>query len=171
MQPAILERGIIPEARTNVDIERVEAEMLTINQVECPVTHRFTPGMYMREVFMPKGAFVIGHEHRTEHFNIVLSGSALVMIDGVVARIVAPCVFTSGAGVRKVLFIEEDMRWATTHVTDLTDLKELEAQLIVKSPTFTSHHENLEIERMKRAMETQSILMERDHDSEPKGEF
>ncbi len=152
LTPAILDRSIIPEAKTNADIERVEAEMLHVPQVECPLRHRFAPGMYLREVFMPKGAFVIGHEHRTEHFNIVLSGSALVMIEGEVQRIVGPCIFKSGAGVRKVLFIEEDMRWATTHVTDLTDLKELEAQLIVKSPTFTSHHEKLEIERMKRAI-------------------
>lgn len=97
-----------------------------LDQVEMPVLHDFSPGLYLRSIFMPAGTFVIGKTHKTEHFNIVLSGVANVMIDGHIERIEAPSVFKSGAGVKKVLYILEDMVWMTTHPTDETDLKKLE---------------------------------------------
>jgi hypothetical protein len=117
-------------------LEAMEAELLKHPQVEAPLTHHFSPGVYLREVFMPAGSIIIGHEHTTEHFNIVLSGTAQVVIDGKMSRIVAPCVFPSGVGVRKALLIEQDMRWLTVHPTDETDLEKLEAKLIRKSEVF-----------------------------------
>jgi quercetin dioxygenase-like cupin family protein len=117
-------------------LEAMEAELLKHPQVEAPLTHHFAPGVYMREVFMPAGCIFIGHEHTTEHFNIVLSGAGKVVIDGQTSRIVAPCVFSSGVGVRKAIIIEEDMRWLTVHPTDETDIEKLEAKLIRKSDYF-----------------------------------
>ncbi len=139
---------------SNEDIERLEKRMLQspdFEHADCPLTHQFSPGLYIREVLMKKGIFVIGHTHLTEHFNIVLTGRALVMINGNIQRIQAPCIFKSGAGVRKVLFIEEDMRWATTHVTELTDLAELENALITKSESFKQHL--IDMETLKLAIE------------------
>jgi hypothetical protein len=95
-------------------------------QIELPVYHDFTPGLYLRRIFMAAGTFVIGKTHKTEHFNIVLMGAANVMIDGEIHRIEAPAVFKSGAGVKKVLYILEDMVWMTTHPTEETDIKKLE---------------------------------------------
>lgn len=94
---------------------------------------------------MRAGTFVIGHEHKTEHFNIVLTGRASVMLeDGKVQEIVAPCTFVSHAGVRKVLYIHEDMIWQTVHPTEETDVDKLEAALIVKSVSFLKHEKLLE---------------------------
>jgi quercetin dioxygenase-like cupin family protein len=120
-------------------IERVEADMLRRPQVEVPVCHRFAPGVYLRSVVMPAGSNVIGHEHLTEHFNIVLRGRALVLCEGVVSEIVAPDVFVSGAGVRKVLHILEECEWATLHPTAETDPERLETELIRKSASFALH--------------------------------
>jgi hypothetical protein len=134
-----------PEARiTNREIERLEGALLHLEQVEVPLTHRFAPGVYMREVVMPAGAFIIGHEHKTEHLNIVSEGRASVLMDGVVHQIKAPCTFVSKPGVRKVLFIHEDTRWSTIHPTDETDIPTLEDKLIVKSETFEAHQLALE---------------------------
>src|SRR5690242_10473496 len=69
--------------QSNAAIERLEAQLLSEPQLPAPVTHHFAPGVYMREIFMPAGAFVIGHEHRTEHLNVILTGRASVMMDGV----------------------------------------------------------------------------------------
>lgn len=123
----------------NDKIERIEAELLNVPQVDMPLTHRFAPGVYLREIFMPAGTFVIGHQHNTEHFNLVIAGRASVMIEGKVHQIVAPCIFKSGMEVRKVLFIHEDMRWLTVHPTDETNLDRLEEILITKSPSFLLH--------------------------------
>lgn len=104
----------------------------------------------MREVMMPAGTMVIGHEHKTEHLNIVLTGWAHVMLNGEVEIIRAPYTFTSKPGVRKVLFIHEDMLWATIHPTDETDLDKLEEMLIVKSPAYHKHL--VDIERLTRTL-------------------
>lgn len=124
-------------------IEVVEAKLLHLPQRECPVVHKFAPGVYMREILMPRNTFVIGHQHKTKHFNIVLTGRAIVMMDGVVNHVTAPCTFVSEPGVRKVLYIIEPMRWATCHVTESTDLTEIEEQVIEKSPTYKAHMEDM----------------------------
>lgn len=116
-------------------------------QVDCPVTHRFSPGCYLREIFMPKGSVVIGKIHATEHFNIVLSGEVTVITVGsdgefVRERIKAPHTFVSGAGVQKVVVMHEDCQWQTIHVTDETDLELIEKSVIVES------HDNLAIDSM-----------------------
>ena len=125
---------------TRAKIAEVEARLLDLPQVAMPLTHTFAPGIYFREIFMPKGTFVIGHEHKTSHFNVVLSGRASVLCDGSVREIAAPFVFVSPAGARKMLYIHEDMRWATIHPTDETDLEKLEEALITKSPAWLKHH-------------------------------
>lgn len=119
-------------------IEEIEAEALKHPQVEMPLTHRFAPGVYAREIFMPKGTFVIGHQHNTEHFNIVLSGEADVYVNDKAERLKAGCVFVSGVGVRKMLHILEDMRWMTIHATDETNVEKLEDMLITQSESFKS---------------------------------
>jgi hypothetical protein len=123
----------------NDQIEVVEEKLLQLPQVDCHLEHRFAPSVYMREVTMPAGVFVIGHEHNTEHFNVVLTGKARVMIDGVIEDIVAPCVFVSKPSVRKVLYIIDEMKWATIHPTEETNLEVLDSVLIKKSNAFVTH--------------------------------
>lgn len=132
-----------PPLAVNARIEAAEARLLECPQVDMPLTHRFAPGVYFREIFMPAGTLVIGHEHKTEHFNVILSGSALVSMDGQVQRIVAPTVLVSKPGVRKMLLIQEDMRWATIHPTSETNLDALETELIVKSASWLNHQHHL----------------------------
>lgn len=113
-----------------------------------PLTEIFCGDAYYREVVMPQGALIIGHLHRTRHLNSVVSGSALVSMNGEVKRIVAPCVFISQPGVRKVLLIEEDCRWGTFHVTRTTDPVELRAELIEESEDFVKHQLEQDAEKL-----------------------
>lgn len=99
-------------------------------QVEAPVNHMFSPGVYMREITMAAGSFIIGKKHKTKHFNIILSGKARVMSGGDVFEVEAPYVFVSDAGVQKVLHILEEMKWITVHPSDETDIKTLEDALV-----------------------------------------
>lgn len=139
---------IIPACQ---QIEAIEKELLELPQVECPVTHHFQPGCYCREIFMPAGTFVLGHEHKTEHQNIILSGCARVWIAGGMEILSAPMVFSSKPGVRKLLHILEDMRWLTVHPTTETDEGKLRELLIVQSPAFVAHQMR-ELEHFKRAI-------------------
>ncbi len=128
--------GATPE-----QLARVEARMLAQPQLDAPVLHRFAPGVYLRSVVMPAGADVIGHEHRTEHFNLLLRGRCLVLSEGRVVELRAPAVFVSGAGVRKVLHILEETEWATVHATTETDVEKLESAMVTKSAVWRLHAE------------------------------
>jgi hypothetical protein len=100
-------------------------------QTDCPVIHRFAPGVYLREIHMPADTVVIGKVHRTEHFNVLIKGSCFIVHDdGRREELRAPMTFVSKAGVQKVLYILEDMIWQTIHPTDETDMEKLEADIV-----------------------------------------
>jgi hypothetical protein len=127
------------ELATNDKIEEVEKAMLELPQLECPLQHHFCNGVYLRVITMPKGAKIIGHEHKTEHFNVILSGKAKVICGDDVSIIEAPHLFVSKPGVRKILEIIEDMSWMTVHPTDKKEFSDgLESDLINKSASFKS---------------------------------
>lgn len=111
-------------------LEKIESGEL--ESAECPVTHRFTNGIYLREIFMPKGTRIIGKIHATEHFNVLLTGKVTVITAEGSEYIEAPYTFISKAGVQKVVVIHEDCQWQTLHVTDKTDLEEIEKEVIVE---------------------------------------
>ena len=114
-----------------------------------PLTHRFSDGIYIREIFMPKGMIVVGHVHNTKHMNIVLTGKAKVWDGESVKDITAPYTFESNSGIRKVLYIEEDMIWQTIHVTNETDIFELEEVLIDKSKSADIDKKFIDIAKTK----------------------
>lgn len=125
--------------KENRDIIQITAKAMLdkiesgeLDAQKCPVTHRFTNGCYLREIFMPKGTRIIGKIHATEHFNILLTGSVTVITAEGSEDIVAPHTFISKAGVQKIVVIHEDCIWQTVHVTDKTDLGEIEKEVIVE---------------------------------------
>lgn len=123
------------------EIESLEAKLLDLPQVNVPLTHIFAPHVYWREVCMPAGSFIIGHLHKTEHLNVILTGKVKVLMEGKLHTIEAPLVVKSGPNVRKILYIDETCRWATIHPTDTTDLEELAEELIIKSDSYKAYHE------------------------------
>ena len=118
-------------------------QLIEIPEDGLPLTHTFSDGVYAREIFMPKGMIVIGHVHKTKHLNIVSTGKARVFYDGEMHEITAPYTFESNAGVRKALFILEDMFWTTIHVTDETNQDKLDDMLIDKNASEGLSMENI----------------------------
>jgi hypothetical protein len=118
-----------------------------------PLIHHHAPDIYMREIRMPAGDFVIGAKHKTDHFNIILTGSALVLMEGKLSRVSAPQILRSGAGVKKVLVIIEDMTWVTVHANldQETDPDVLEDRLTIEPPHRI--YEELETRRTLRALD------------------
>jgi len=104
-------------------IDSLERAMLSGPPVHLPVVHRFTPGLYAREIFMPAGTLLTSKIHNTEHPYLVLSGVARVYIPGRgVVEVKAGHVGVTYPGTRRVLYILEDCRWITFH--PLTDTEE-----------------------------------------------
>ncbi|QDP52080.1 MAG: hypothetical protein Unbinned706contig1000_24 [Prokaryotic dsDNA virus sp.] len=122
-------RSVIQDA---AELLKGKIESGELIEQDCPVTHRFSPGLYLREILMPKGTRIIGKIHATEHFNVVLTGSCTVITAEGKEEIKAPYTFISKAGVQKVVVVHEDCRWQTLHVTDKTDVDEIEKEVIVE---------------------------------------
>lgn len=118
-----------------LDLPSMEKMMLDLPQEPAPVIHRFAPGIYIREVFLPGGTFAIGHEQTTEHLNVMLKGK-VHMADG--TTLTAPMIFVGKPG-RKAGFIEEDTVWLNIYSTDETDVEKLEATYLRKSEVFKAH--------------------------------
>lgn len=105
----------------NEDVERIERFMMALAKAvptfeqTAPVTHNFQDGVYLREILMQPGTFVVGNEHLSEHFNLVLSGKAVVVMHDTIIDAEPFMMIRSAVGVRKLLYILEPMRWMTIH--------------------------------------------------------
>ena len=122
----------IPDYQSN--LETVAMRALNLSRCEMPLVHRFTPGLYIREIFMPKGALVVSLKHLTEHPFVVSKGHAAVLTETGVQQIKAPHCGITKAGTQRVLFIHEDCVWTTFHVTNETDPEKIVSQVTEKPP-------------------------------------
>lgn len=125
---------VIRENDDRVDeLERFMVE--NYQTIDCPLTHRFTPGMYIREIFMPAGSLITSKIHNTEHPYTISKGKVAVSIDGKDwEEIEAPYTGITKPGTRRILYIIEDCIWTTYHVnpTDTQDVQEIEDRIIDK---------------------------------------
>jgi quercetin dioxygenase-like cupin family protein len=96
--------------------------------------HHFAPGSYAREIELPKGSRVVGKIHRHAHVNVISKGRVLVGTPDGVFELEAPLTFVSQPGTKRVVVALEDTVWTTVHVSNSTDLGELERELM--APTF-----------------------------------
>jgi quercetin dioxygenase-like cupin family protein len=140
-QPVAVIQPEETHAETQAKVDRLAAAMRQMQQADIPVTHRFLDGIYVREVFMPRGAIVVGKIHKQEHIAIISKGRATVLTEDGLKEIKAPYTFKSPPGVRRALVIHEDMIWTTVHRSDETDLDKLEDQLIAKDFAELTHAE------------------------------
>ena len=122
---------------TPIGVERAEEAMLALPQVKCEVFHHFPElGVYLREVRLPAGAFVVGHHQNFPHTNIFAKGRVTMLLgDGSTQEMSAPLVYAGEAG-RKIGYIHEDVVWYNLYKTDERDVEKLEAVLLTKSESF-----------------------------------
>lgn len=113
------------------DILKIQSEIETLEQVECPVEHEFADGVYSRKMFVPSGSFVIGKMHRHSTYNILLQGSCTVFDGNETKDISAPFTFTSEPMVKKMAIFHEDSIWINIHPTTETDIDKIEEIFIV----------------------------------------
>lgn len=126
--------------RENDDrLDELEVAMLeNCEPVHCLTTHKFTDGMYIREIFMPARSLITSKVHKTEHPYIVSYGKVAVSIDGDEwDEITAPYTDITKPGTRRILYILEDCIWTTFHRVDdmkseYNDLNDDEKENIVK---------------------------------------
>jgi hypothetical protein len=123
-----------------LQLKKIEDYMLTEKQLDLPVEHIFSGGIYIRQIFNPKGSFIMGKRHRHETCNILLSGelSIFMWTDIPPMRIKGPHIFTSKPNTKKFIYCHEDTIFLTIHPTDETDLEKLEKEFIISEEEYKS---------------------------------
>ena len=132
-----------PILQTNLEVrktilnleQQIRAFYDSTNQTppEYPVSHYFAPGMYGRELFVPKGTIVVAKIHKHTHLAILLQGHVTVATEEGIVDYVAPVIMVSKAGTKRAAYIHEDTRWVTIHCTTSTDLDIIEEEVIAKT--------------------------------------
>jgi hypothetical protein len=124
---------LLTEFTDNPDgfIDKIESCLVEYAPAECPLVHRFTKGMYIREIFIPKGTLLTSMKHKTEHPFVISKGEIAVISDNenkVIYK--APFTGITKPHTRRVLYAVEDTIWTTFHVTDKTDVEEIGKEIL-----------------------------------------
>lgn len=106
------------------------------SQYECPVTHLFEKGWYVREMTIPKGTFFIGRPHVQGHRVDLISGTVLHFEEGHKAVRTAPYSQMTSPGYQTVFLTMTPVVGRTYHPdSGERDLDRLEAELFVPIET------------------------------------
>lgn len=112
----------------------IESAMAAMpGQLELPVKHHFSQGVYARELFIPKGTTLVGKIHKYQQLNIMPQGDISVLVGDEIRRVVAPFVVVSPPGTKRVAHAHEDTIWITVHGTEATDLEAIERHFIAQN--------------------------------------
>lgn len=117
-------------APSREQIERLQAEVMKLPQVEPVTENYFSEGMYCRKVWRCANTLVIGKVHKKDHFFICAAGEIIVWTEGGMKTLRAGDVIASKPGTKRVTLALTDAIGITVHKTDKTDLDEIEAELI-----------------------------------------
>ena len=122
---------ITTKQERNELLNDLEVALAKLPRVEMPVTHRFTKGMYIREIQIPAETMLTSMTHKTEHPFVLSKGKIMVTSDNEGSVIYeAPYTGITKAGTRRALHALTDVVWTTFHVTDETDVeKESDAEM------------------------------------------
>lgn len=111
----------------------LQTRMAGMNQEDFPVIHYHAPGQYAREIFLRANRLIVGKIHKHAHINTISMGECIVVTEFGIQRIKAPKTFVSKPGTKRALVTLKDTIWTTYHVTDKTDLAEIEEDIIAKT--------------------------------------
>lgn len=98
-----------------------EQAMLQMPQVEMKVVHHFSPGIYARELHIPKDTILTGAIHKFANMNILSHGEISVLTEDGIKRVKAPFTIVSPPGTKRIAYAHEDCIWTTFFPTEETD--------------------------------------------------
>lgn len=113
--------------------------------------HNFHDGVYCREMLLPTGMLIVGKVHKHAHLNIVSRGKCIVYTTEGMREIdatVHPITFVSEPGTKRVVLSLIDTYWTTIHLTQSTDLAEIEKEIIIPESDFSELLESITLEQL-----------------------
>jgi quercetin dioxygenase-like cupin family protein len=126
---------------------QLEQKMLEQPQLDLPVKHHFSQGVYARELFIPAGTLLTGKIHKYEQLNILSQGEMSVLTEEGVKRVKAPFHIVAPPGTKRIAYAHTDCTWTTIHQTELRDVEEIEMRFIAQDETeYLEFRKTLELE-------------------------
>jgi hypothetical protein len=122
---------VIPPLRTQICA--IEAEMLKLPQLDIPIRHYFSPGIYAREITVPADALITGVIHKYPQINILSKGTIRVSIGDTIREISAPNTVVSEAGIKRIAYTVTEVVWTTIVHTFKTNIEEIEKEFFAYS--------------------------------------
>lgn len=92
--------------------------------VDLPLTHTFSKGLYSREMFVPEGAVLTSKVHKEAHQFMLIKGSMIIISEGGAVRITAPFHGITEKGSTRLGIALEDSIWTTFHNCNLVEDKD-----------------------------------------------
>lgn len=133
MTSELAKQGNIPT------ILEVEKQLLTMEQVEMPVTNYHIEGVYCRSLFIPAGTLLTGKIHNKENISILAQGT-IRLTNGTDSKIIsAPYIMVDQPGIKRMGYAETDVTFINVMRSDLTDIADLEKELV--SDTFEEYEQ------------------------------
>lgn len=92
-------------------VERLEAAITHLPQVNCLVRHYFADGMYAREMTIPSGTVVTGAVHKCENLAVLSKGRLLLATEAGPVEICAPHTLVVKPGHKNAALALEESVW------------------------------------------------------------
>ena len=103
-------------------------------EINPPVEHIFTDGMYIRKWFGPVGTLTIGKLHKKAHILILLKGECTIVTEATgVNYHIAPAIIEYPAGLQKVVLAHTDIVLCTVHITDCKDADKIVEEVTARN--------------------------------------
>lgn len=125
--------GALAPGRTmRQKVERLEACMLDLPQVHCPVSHFTAPGQIARRMEIPAGTTVTGAIHKVEHLVVIAKGRLRIVTEDGTRDVAAGDVIICKPGIKNAVTALEDSAWVNVFALDVTDPDKL-VELVTES--------------------------------------
>ena len=129
----------IEKFRTN--ITELEGQLKNVDNVLVgealhkynPLKHMFGDGCYVREINTPADQLIVTKIHKKEHPFFLLKGECSMLTEDGIKRISAPYYNMTLQGTKRIIYTHTDLMWVTVHVTESTDLEEIEKEVIAEN--------------------------------------
>ncbi len=118
---------------TRSHLFKIEQRMFAEPQVQMRVVHHFAPGLYARELHIPKGVMLTGKLHKFAHLNFMLKGDLSVLLEDGIHRVIAPFTVVSPPGTKRIAYAHQATIWTTVLPTEETDPDIIEEQFTANS--------------------------------------
>ena len=92
-----------------------------VDKEDFPIKHNFSDQLYMREMKMKAGTFVVSAMHHTDHFWFLMTGRIQVTTDGETVEHIAPCFEKSIKGAKRLITCIEDCVFINVHKNPSND--------------------------------------------------